>query len=344
MNIGVIITVYNLEKFVEDAIDSVLTQTRTPSRIIVVNDGSTDCSLEKIHRYGDKVVVVNNTSNRGVLPSIITALKMLDTTLVAFLDGDDVWRNNKLEEISVLFEKYPDAMMVTHSYEWINGIGKNVDTTDETQKNLQRVVSESKGDLIKRDILLKNSILSYKGVWLGSAFCIKKNLLDLEAFEAWSVKLWGHDLSHQDQPLAAFLIYMNPLKKIYFIDKILFQYRVFGENSSGSSATIEKALRTLSRSKATLLRTFDLVKKMPGRKEEFIRQENKLREVDYLESLYKNKRMLSLKLFFMLWKNFWTKEQRYKELQRLLGAEILGIKYFLRLKGQLKSRIRLSTK
>ena len=188
MTIGVIVTVYNLEKFVEQAIDSVLRQSVKPSKLVIVNDASKDRSLEIISRYSDSAFIINNEHNQGVLPSIISAIKLLNTDLIAFLDGDDVWKTNKLEEVIKSFSQDNDAMLVTHSYEWINASGEVLHTIDETHQESQRIVRDGKS-IQARDLLVKNSILSYKGVWLGSAFCIRRGHLDIEEFENWSTNL-----------------------------------------------------------------------------------------------------------------------------------------------------------
>jgi hypothetical protein len=150
----------------------------------------------------------------------------------------------------------------------------------------------------------------------------------------WSLSLWGHHLSHQDQPLAAYMIYKNPSKILFYINKILFKYRVFGENSSGSSNTKEKALKTLSRSKATIIRTFDIVQKITERKEEYQHQLHKYKEIIYIENLYKNQNIKAIKLFIFLWKNFWNNKKRIKELKRLLGVLIIGTDTFLKIKSK----------
>lgn len=334
MTVGVIITVYNLEHFVARAIESVLAQSHPPNRVVVINDGSTDGSLEVIQRYSD-ITVIDNTNNRGVLPSIIEGLRVLDTDIVAFLDGDDVWHRDKLRRVREEFGLYPDAMMVTHSYRWIDAMGEPLGVQDETHGNLARIVKVCGGDKKKMDAMLKKSVLSYAGVWLGSAFAIRRSALDLEAFAYWSESIAGHHLSHQDQPLAAWLIHENPSATLVYIDEKLFDYRVFGANSSGNTKTLDKALFTIARSRATVARTHNLVHSM-GRPEELAIQEYKLRELDYLTALYTGKRILALKLFVDLLKNFWKKHHVLKELKRFGVVVSLGPRNFFRIKEKFR--------
>lgn len=331
MKVTVIITVFNLEKYVEAAIESVLTQTRRPDEIIVVNDGSSDRSLERLNPYAGRITVINNNENEGVLPSMIKALECATTDIISFLDGDDVWHPQKLETVVREFDS-GDVMMVTHSYRWIDAVGHELAVQDETHKNLNRIVHQAGSDQSAADRLLKNSILTYKGVWLGSAFVIRRACLQLQRFKEWSEKLEGHHLSHQDQPLAAFLIKENPSMRIVYLPQVLFYYRVYGSNSSGNTLSVEKAIRTLDRSKATLLRTRELVRSIPSCWEELKVQENKIIEIEYLYALYTGKRMVALKYFVHLFRSHWKAINRFKEVKRLLIVMTLGTNNFLKLK------------
>ncbi len=332
MTIGVIITVYNLEAYVAQAILSALKQSRKAEQIIVVNDASEDRSLDIIKKFTNGITVISHDINQGVLPSVIEAIKLINTDVIALLDGDDFWDQEKLKEIEKLFELDSNIMMVLHNYHRVNAQGENLPGTDTTQINLDRIVHTWQLGRQSLDHLLKESILSYLGVWLGSALSFRKSALNLPKFEAWSKSLWGHELSHQDQPLAAYLIATNPAGKIEYINRALFNYRIFGENSSGSSNTLPKAMRTLQRSRATLLRTYNLVKQMQGQEKSSHRQKLKLKEVAYLEALYEGRTFLALQHFKGLFFSLWSTRDRGKEIIRILGIVIIGPSRFLSLK------------
>jgi glycosyltransferase involved in cell wall biosynthesis len=98
LRISIIITVYNYEKFVAQAIDSALVQTIKIDEIIVVDDGSTDKSPQIIEAYGDKIISlikpnggVSDARNHGYLQST--------GDIILFLDADDTLSPNALEEV-----------------------------------------------------------------------------------------------------------------------------------------------------------------------------------------------------------------------------------------------------
>ncbi|MEP3857058.1 glycosyltransferase family A protein [uncultured Porticoccus sp.] len=103
--IDIIIPVYNGERFVCEAIDSACKQTHQNIRIIVVNDGSTDGSREKILALTGQLpnLVFVDRPHCGVSATLNTALEHTEADWLAFLDCDDLWATNKLQvQLAVL--------------------------------------------------------------------------------------------------------------------------------------------------------------------------------------------------------------------------------------------------
>lgn len=94
-SISVIIPVYNSERFIEQAIGSVLNQTLQPLEVIVVDDGSTDKTAELVKRYSEVDYYYKN--NDGTSSAVNFGLKKAKGSLIAMLDSDDYWELDKLE-------------------------------------------------------------------------------------------------------------------------------------------------------------------------------------------------------------------------------------------------------
>ncbi len=110
--VSVVISNYNYSKFVHEAIDSVLAQTYKKLEIIVVDDGSTDNSLEIIAGYSSKIKVISK-QNAGVSSARNIGLSQAKGEYICFLDSDDVWRPEKVEvQISLLYDA-PKACIYT---------------------------------------------------------------------------------------------------------------------------------------------------------------------------------------------------------------------------------------
>src|SRR5690606_28366702 len=93
--VSVIIPVYNGERYLAEAVHSILAQTVPTLEIIVVDDGSTDGTARVAQRFGDAVCYVYQP-NRGPAAARNRGLERARGEIVAFLDADDLWREGKL--------------------------------------------------------------------------------------------------------------------------------------------------------------------------------------------------------------------------------------------------------
>lgn len=93
--VSVVIPVYNREKFLKRAIDSVLAQTFDDFEIIVVDDGSTDGTPELLQCYKDQIITIRQ-ENAGAAAARNAGIAAARGEFLAFLDSDDEWRADKL--------------------------------------------------------------------------------------------------------------------------------------------------------------------------------------------------------------------------------------------------------
>ena len=95
MHISTLMAAYNMERYVAQALDSVLGQTRPTDEIIVVDDGSTDGTLDVLQSYASRVRVIVQ-HNMGVSRALNVAVAAANGDTFAFLDCDDLWLPEKL--------------------------------------------------------------------------------------------------------------------------------------------------------------------------------------------------------------------------------------------------------
>jgi glycosyltransferase involved in cell wall biosynthesis len=93
--VSVIIPVYNSARYLGEAVGSVLAQTYRPLEVILVDDGSTDDSAEVARSFGDAVRLYSQ-ANSGVAAARNRGIAMAAGELLAFLDADDLWSQEKL--------------------------------------------------------------------------------------------------------------------------------------------------------------------------------------------------------------------------------------------------------
>lgn len=90
--ISVVISVYNGEKYLSEAIESVLNQTYKDFEFIIINDGSTDNSLEIIKKYQnqDERIVLISRENKGLVSSLNEGIEKAKGKYIARMDADDI--------------------------------------------------------------------------------------------------------------------------------------------------------------------------------------------------------------------------------------------------------------
>lgn len=108
--ISVIMPVYNGEKFVSQAIESILRQQYQSLQIIVVNDGSTDHSENILRQYEDSITYIEQ-ENGGPPSARNRGLKEANGEYITFIDQDDIWHPDKLEIQLLEFEKHENLQI-----------------------------------------------------------------------------------------------------------------------------------------------------------------------------------------------------------------------------------------
>jgi glycosyltransferase involved in cell wall biosynthesis len=113
---SVVIPTYNQADFLRAALKSVLAQTFQDFEIVVVNNYSTDDTLDVIRRFDDGRIRVINYHNEGLIGAARNiGIKASNAPWVAFLDSDDSWNSRKLEEVAKAIEAYPGIGLVCHN-------------------------------------------------------------------------------------------------------------------------------------------------------------------------------------------------------------------------------------
>lgn len=129
--IDVIIPAYNAEKFIERTLQSVVSQTYPPEKIIIVNDGSTDKTVEIVEEFIKKEsipIVLVSQINKGPNCARNAGLTHSDSEFVAFVDADDFWEKKKLEFQIELFSKTDNEKLgvIYSEYLLVNELGKEI--------------------------------------------------------------------------------------------------------------------------------------------------------------------------------------------------------------------------
>lgn len=207
---SIIMPVFNKSNYLKKAIDSVVNQTCTDFELILINDGSTDRSLEVLRqliplfreKFPDKTILLINKSNEGVSVARNEGVAQSSFPYIAFLDADDWWGPDYLYNMKQLAQKYPEAGLYGSSYYKVKNrkfiraaIGVHPHFSDGII-NYYRVYARS----------------GWMPVWTGAAI-VKKHVFDEmkgfqpplklgEDFYLWSCIAARYPIAFLNEPLA----------------------------------------------------------------------------------------------------------------------------------------------
>lgn len=213
--VSVAMATYNGEKYLVEQLDSILTQTHPIYEIIIVDDGSSDKTLDILNSYQDKfgnIKVYPNSENLGVVKSFERAIMLTSGDYIALSDQDDVWSNDK---IAKLVDALGDNLLIHSDILVVDEALQPLQKYQFTHKRLTRGLYV--------DYLLFNDVT-------GCTLLMKRELLDLGLPIPNGVYMHDHYLAL----IAAFY------KRITYLDVQLVKYRQHSSNVVGAKAASNK--------------------------------------------------------------------------------------------------------
>lgn len=125
--VSVVIPIYNVEKYLRKCIETVIDQTYTNIEIILVNDGSTDNSLQICNQFKekDKRIKVINKKNGGLSDARNVGIKNAQGKYICFIDSDDFISEKYIEELHNLIVENK-AQIAVCGFENVNEFGKSI--------------------------------------------------------------------------------------------------------------------------------------------------------------------------------------------------------------------------
>lgn len=307
---SVIVLGYNIEKFIGDCLDSVLSQTYNNFEVIIIDDGSTDgtSNICKQYEKKDSRVHYHFQNNAGTTTARVKGYSLAKGDYVIALDGDDTVNENWLETINeCLAEKEYDCVFYNF-YNWENGKYKPSNNTFPKQGEIEPV------EMIKNVIETRNHPL-----W-DKAF--KREL----ALSCNSIAKTLPKLSMNNDTIHIFYILAN-MKSPYICDKYLMNYRIIPKSASHGFK-----LRNISDALLSMYYTIDALKN----DEKNINEYKKLLLISLLK-------MISFRLPMLYFSNTAKNEKKaeikkiyndslYKESKKYEKLKNLNLKEFVFLK------------
>jgi len=205
MKVSIIIPIYNAENYLKKCLDSIINQTYKNIEIILINDGSTDNSLEICKQYKDDRIKLINQKNSGVSTARNVGLDLVTGDYITFVDSDD-WLELDAIESMVNFIEIRKTDIARFNYQ-INGVNQNASQKLE-KTDIEKFVKK----------LISGEVPGY--LWL---LLIKKEIIKDIKFKT--------DLSLAED-LVFILEILKNTKSIAISDKITYNYFLTTDSAS----------------------------------------------------------------------------------------------------------------
>lgn len=220
MRFLVILASYNGEKYIEEQLDSILSQVGVDVNIKAFDDLSSDNTLRVLNKFKDDSRVevnVNAVGSGSAANNFLNAIKSIDDKVfnehdfIAFSDQDDIWLENKLESAAKMLQKFQSSLYCSNLTKW--------NTSDNTFS------------LLKKDFAQKKFDFLFEGGSAGCTYVFSKKLaIELRQF------LFNLDFSKWEEFSHDWLVYFFARSRNYKViidSKSYIKYRLHNENVHG---------------------------------------------------------------------------------------------------------------
>lgn len=216
--VSVIMPVYNSEKYLNEAIQSILNQTYENIELIIIDDCSTDFSKEIIKNINsEKINFIKNEKNMGVSFTRNLGFKLAKGKYIALMDADDISLPTRIKMQVEFLEKNKEFGLVSGHFESFKKY------LYLEKKSIRKVILNS--EYIKANLLFTNSVcggcaMIRKDIILNNDIYFDTSLIMAEDFDLWRR--------------------INKITKIGNIDMVLLRYRKHGNNSTKNRIILDK--------------------------------------------------------------------------------------------------------
>jgi len=233
--VSVVMPVYNVEQYIEQAVWSVLDQTYGNFELIIVDDESPDNSIELIkQKYTDVRIRIIRQKNSGLAGARNTGILHAKGDYIALLDSDDFWQADKLQKQIAIMQSNPQCGVTFSASLFVDEAGESLDRLQAPKK---------KADYQAKDIFCRNPIGN------GSAPIIRKSIFDQIAFvdngkteEGVAYLQYFDETLRQSEDVECWTrIALQTGTQFEYIDEPLTKYRL---NNNGLSADVNAQFAT----------------------------------------------------------------------------------------------------
>jgi len=223
--VSVLMPVYNADRYVVQAVESILAQTFTDFEFIILDDGSTDASLKILQTYAakdDRIRLISR-ENRGLVASLNEMIDLARGKYLARMDADDIALRDRFAAQIALLEREPDVVCVGSAYDMI----------DEQGDYIIQVTPPQDDTVIQQQLLHGVTAIQHPCAMIRRSTVLAVNGYDSRAYLAEDLDLW---------------LRLGEVGRLANIDTVGLKYRVHPNSVSGRRIKCQiKVVRTVCR-------------------------------------------------------------------------------------------------
>jgi glycosyltransferase involved in cell wall biosynthesis len=200
--VTVLMAVYNGDRFLEEAIGSILRQTFADFEFIIIDDASTDTTRELLTlaaEQDERILLLYNNANLGLAASLNRGMALAKGAFIARMDADDVAHPERLSRQLSLFESTPDLVMAGSAYWVIDGEGRTIRKDsyplDDTSIRWQMLFQNS---------FLHSSVMIRSDILIPTVLKYDENCRYAQDYEFWSRLLAFGIVANSEEPLISY--------------------------------------------------------------------------------------------------------------------------------------------
>jgi len=266
--VTVLMSVYNGEKYLREAINSILNQTFKDFEFLIINDGSTDRTIEILQSYQDpRIKIINDEKNIGLTKSLNKGLKLARGEYIARMDADDISYPNRLEVQYDYLKNNPEVGLIGSWNDVIDEIGNTVGfwKCNYSSEDIYYILN-FRNCLAHCSLLFKKELVLNNGGY-------NETIKNAQDYELWSR--------------------ISKVAKIYQIQRVLVKWRMDSHpiNTQKETSQVKTVNSTV---KNNLEHLID--RKIDDKILRFIRDNFDNTNYDYLDTVSKNELLCSIQL------------------------------------------------
>jgi len=205
--VSVLMPVYNQEKYLRYALDSVMFQTFKDFEVVIISDASTDGTLDILNQYRkqhpEKIRIFTQRRNKGVAASLNWGLKKTEGEYIARIDSDDVWAIDKLEKQVEVLDSDSELYLLATDKQYINYKGEfHNHKTDEPIFSYQNI----KRNILKNNFICHSSVMFRRSI-IDSVGFYNEKYKNSEDYEYWLRIIKQHKVEILPEKLTFYRVY-----------------------------------------------------------------------------------------------------------------------------------------